>query len=416
MHRLIAPARTILRQRGFLGLLGCTLLLGLTYSFVGPFFSMFGTLEVGMSPAVFGIFMMTTSVSAIVLSTALARWSDTRCSRRSLLLLGGLCGTLGYAGYAVVRDVVWLTVIGSLLLGVASITFSQLFAYARELLARSGVSSGDTPFYMNVFRLFFALAWTAGPATASWVMIRYSYRGTFLVAALCFLLFLLAVLRFIPIAPPWTSTAAVAATPLRQALARPDLLAYFTAFMLVFISSTINMMNLPLFVLQTLGGSGRHVGIIYSLTPVFELPFMLYFGLLASRGDQARLIRIAVLIAVAYYGSLTLVRAPWQIYPLQILGAAVTAVISGVGITFFQNFLPDQVGTATNLYSSAARTGSTVGYLLFGLLAAAFGHRAVFLACTALCTTALAILFRYRARSPHATGRTGGMWSDGHHA
>ncbi|MDD2765333.1 MAG: MFS transporter [Opitutaceae bacterium] len=323
MHRLVVPARTILGHRGFLGLLGCTLLLGLTYSFVGPFFSMFGTLEVGMSPVVFGVFMTITSASAIILSTALARWSDTRCSRRSLLLLGGVCGALGYAGYAVVRDVVWLTVIGSLLLGISSITFSQLFAHARELLARSGVSAGDTPLYMNVFRLFFALAWTAGPATASWVMLRYSYRGTFLVAAFCFLLFLLAVLRFIPATPPWKAAAVGAAAPLRQALARPDLLAYFTAFVLIFISSTMGMMNLPLLVLQTLGGNGRHVGIIYSMTPAFELPFMLYFG----------------------------------------------------------------------------------------LLAAAFGHRAVFLACMALCATALAILFLQRARSLRAPGRIGAMLS-----
>ena len=35
----------------------------------------------------------------------------------SLLVLGAVCGTLGYAGYAFVRDVTWLTVIGSLLLG-----------------------------------------------------------------------------------------------------------------------------------------------------------------------------------------------------------------------------------------------------------------------------------------------------------
>jgi hypothetical protein len=33
------------------------------------------------------------------------------------------------------------------------------------------------------------------------------------------------------------------------------------------------------------------------------------------------------------------------------LDAAVTAVVGGIAITFFQNFLPDQPGTATHLYS-----------------------------------------------------------------
>jgi len=74
-------------------------------------------------------------------------------------------------------------------------------------------------------------------------------------------------------------------------------------------------------------------------------------------------------------------------------------VVGGIAITFFQNFLPEQPGTATNLYSTAGRIGSTVGYLAFGSLASAFGHRAVFLACSLLCALALAILFAYRDRS-----------------
>ena len=50
MQRLLTPARTILRHRTFMVLLGCNLLVGLAFAFVAPFFSMFGTIEVGMSP------------------------------------------------------------------------------------------------------------------------------------------------------------------------------------------------------------------------------------------------------------------------------------------------------------------------------------------------------------------------------
>jgi len=40
--------------------------------------------------------------------------------------------------------------------------------------------------------------------------------------------------------------------------------------------------------LNVLGGTGQQVGIIYSVAPAFEIPFMLYFGLLATKADQAR--------------------------------------------------------------------------------------------------------------------------------
>jgi len=132
---LLTPWRRLLSEREFVVLLLSNLLLGMAYSFVVPFYSMFGTIEVGMSNWVFGVFMTITSLSGIAITTVLARWSDTRFSRRSILLLGCVCGVAGYASYAYVRDVVALTVIGSVALGISSISFAQLFAAAREAIA-----------------------------------------------------------------------------------------------------------------------------------------------------------------------------------------------------------------------------------------------------------------------------------------
>src|SRR5690349_7879597 len=97
------------------------LVLGLAYSFVVPFYSMWGTKEVHLSNWAFGVFMTITSISGVIISTALARWSDTHISRRAILLLGCVSGMLGYVGYAYARDVVWLTIIGSVLIGISSI-------------------------------------------------------------------------------------------------------------------------------------------------------------------------------------------------------------------------------------------------------------------------------------------------------
>jgi SET family sugar efflux transporter-like MFS transporter len=399
MRQLSVHIRVILRHRDFVILLGCNVLLGLAYSFVGPFFSLFGTDAVGMTPFGFGIFMAITAVSAIGVSTVLARWSDTRFSRRSILLAGSGSGALGYIGYAFVRDPVGLTLVGSLVLSISSITFSQLFARARELVARSDIPPQDTPLYMNVFRLFFALSWTIGPAAAAWVNIRFSFEGTFLVAAFFFVILFFVVRRFVPSTPPSLTTAQAArATPLRQTLMRRDVLAHYAGFALVLMAGSMCMYNLPQMVMHTLGGTEHDVGIIYSLAPFFELPFMYLVGVAATRGDHARLIRLSVLLAVVYYGLLGLVRAPWQIYPLQILSAAITAVTQGIAITFFQNFLPDQVGTATNLYSTAQRVGSTIGPLVFGSLLAAGGSRVVFFTAMGLCVVAYALLWWWRPR------------------
>jgi len=401
MQRVLLPIRTITRNPDLVVLLACGLLLGLAYSFVTPFLSIFGTIEVGMRPMVFGFFMTASSLSAIVVSTMLARWSDTHASRRTILMLGTGSGVLAYVGFAFVRNVAGLTVIGTTVLAVSMISFSQLFAHGRDVLARSTVPAAQTPLYMNMLRLSFALAWTVGPAIASWVMIAYSFRGLFLTAASVFFILMLVIARFVPKSES-EGGALTKRVRLRDTLRRADLLAYFIGFILIFIASSMSIMNLPLYVLKTLHGSKHDVGVIFSLAPIFELPLMFYFGLLASRRDQTGIIRVGALIALTYYVALTLVRAPWHIYPLQMLGAAATAVISGIAITFFQNYLPGQAGSATNLYATAQRIGSTIGFLSFGLLVTTVGHRGVFVVCASLCATALSLLFFHSRKEADA--------------
>ena len=399
MERILGPARTLLAYPELFIVLVCNLLLGLAFSFVSPFYSMFGTIEVGMSNWTFGIFMTITSVSGIVVSTVLARWSDTRFSRRSILLIGCASGAAGYAGYAYVRSVLWLTVIGSVGIGISSIAFSQIFAYGREALTRHGIPDKDAPLYMNIYRLTLSLAWTVGPGVAAWVMVKYSYRGIFLVCAGLFFVLMVTIWLFVPSLPPAAGAKALR-VPLRELLRRSDLLCYFSAFVLVFTCMTMGIMNLPLMILHSLSGTEKQVGIAYSVAPFFELPFLVLFGLAAAKGSKpGPMIRLGVIIGVAYYLLLSQVRAPWQIYPIQILSAAMIAVLSGIAITFFQNYIPNQPGTATNLYTNANRLGSTVGYLCFGFLASGFGHRAVFLVCAAVCAAAFVLL--WMAREEH---------------
>jgi SET family sugar efflux transporter-like MFS transporter len=399
MERILGPTRTLLAHRDLFIPLVCNLLLGLAASFVQPFYSMFGTLEVGMSNWTFGVFMTITSLVGIVLSTLLAHWSDGVFSRRFVLLLGCAFSGLGYAGFAYFRTFRWLTVAGSIALGGSAVVFSQIFAYAREAIARHGVRDEEAPLYMNIYRLTLSLAWTVGPGAAAWVMIRYSYKGIFLTCASLFLVLLVLSWMYVPSHRPIPVEKA-ARVPLLRLLKRPDLLCYFWAFAMVFLCMTMGIMNLPLMILESLGGTQRQIGIAYSVAPFFELPFLLLFGLAAARGSKpGPMIRLGVIIGVAYYVLLSQVRAPWQIYPIQILSAAMIAVLSGIAITFFQNYIPNQPGTATNLYTNANRIGSTAGYLFYGSLVTGFGHRAVFLVCAGVCVASFLLL--WLAREEH---------------
>lgn len=396
--------RTLVAIPGALPVFALSLLLGLGYSFVLPFISLFGTKEVGMTPLGFGAFMTASSISSIVLSTWLSRWSDTVLSRRTVLLVGGFSGALGYLGYALTRDVWLLSICSIVFLGLSAVTFGQLFALARDTLEAGGVTASKIPLYMNIVRLFFALAWTVGPALGALLVAR-SFTLSFLTASGILATFTLLVLLFVPSTPPSEhSRKAASEMPLRVAFQNPVLLAHFLAFALFFACSTMGMMNLPLLLLHELRGSATQIGVAYSVAPVFELPFMVYMGVLATRVRHERLVLFAMLLATVYYAGLAFTQLPIHVYVLQIASAVIVAVMSGVAISFFQTFLPNQAGSATNLYSTASRVGSTLGYLSFGALAGGLGHRAVFLVSAAITLVCAAIVhgFRHGASSANA--------------
>src|SRR5438046_3181969 len=163
MTELVTRTKRILQQPEFAGLLGSAFMLGLAFSFVSPFLSLWGTQEIGMRPLVFGIYMTVTSLSALTVATTLARWSDTHVPRKVMLLLGASGGVLGYTGYALVRDPRVLICIGSTALALGAVCFSQLFAHTRERFFAAEIPGVPPGFLVSVVRVCFSLAWTAGP-------------------------------------------------------------------------------------------------------------------------------------------------------------------------------------------------------------------------------------------------------------
>jgi SET family sugar efflux transporter-like MFS transporter len=398
MTELATRTRRILQQPGFAGLLGSSFALGLGFSFVSPFLVLWGTHEIGMRPSRFALFMTLTSLSGIVVATTLARWSDTHVPRKIMLLLGGTCGVLGYVGYALLRDPRVLLSVGVTALAVAAVNFSQIFAYAREKFFTSDIPGVPPGFLVSVVRVCFSLAWVAGPSVGAWMKVEFGFRGMFLGAATLYAMFTIGIAWFVPLTPPAPHARKAAREPLWRVVTRGDVFALFVAFLLIFAAHTLNVMNLPLVVTEVLGGDGRDVGITFGVGPAAEIPLMLWFGLLAARGHQLALIRGGVAATVIYFLLLPCARAPWHIFPMQILHGVSFAVISNVVIMFFQDLLPGQAGLATAIFTNAANLGNLVGYLSFGALVQPFGNRGMFLVSAAFTVVTLVIVMRYRPR------------------
>lgn len=320
-----------------------------------------------MSHASFGIFMTVMAIGGVLISSYIAKRSDTKTSRRKLLLLTSLTGVLGYALFAFLRDYTALMITAFFLLGTTAASVPQLWAYARDALKAANIPNEEAPFIMNVLRMFFALAWTVGPALGAWLLVLVDFKGLFLcVAAAYFLAFItiLVLLKDVPKqSAPSKETLAI-----RKHLARPHILSYLAAALLLASAMNIHMLNVPQFVTKVLHGSEMDVGYIFSVPPIFEVPFMIAVGILATKMNNGLLVKIGFLIASVYFILFSFVTETWQIYPLQILSAAQVSITAGIAISYFQDFIPEAQGTATTLYMNSTQIGQTLGYLLFGFL------------------------------------------------
>jgi MFS transporter, SET family, sugar efflux transporter len=392
--------RRLLLDPAFLGLLGTMFVLGLTSAFVAPFGSLWATQEIGMSSRMLGLFMTITALSAILVTTLIARWSDSIVSRRTLLAIGCCGGALNYVGYALLRDPMLLLLLGSTLLAVASMNFAQLFAHVREEVGR--VDGANVTLLLGVLRACYALAWALGPNLGAAIKGRFGYPGLFWSVSLFFLALLGFVLAFVAQRPRVAPLAPAVNARAAWGLKNPRVLAHAVAFGLMFAAFTLNGLNLPLFLTQQLGGTERAVGVAFAVSPVFEMLFMVLFGHLAARGRerQVQVILFGAGASVCYFLALRFVSQPWHVYPLQILNATAVAVVTSVAIPFFQDLLPNQTGVSTSLYSNALKVGSLLGFSLFGALASVVGNAGLFLVCAALAASTFGIIATSRGRAP----------------
>lgn len=403
-------AKTVMGIQGFPIIMLINIFLGISFAFVMPFNSLFGIDEVGMSNTTFGMFMLISSLCGIVLSTMIAKISDRVPDRKFILIVCAAAAVIGYLGFAYSRNYYVLLVFSSVFLGISSSTFSQVFAIGRETLTRSDLPAKQLPLYMNILRTIFALSWTVGPAIASYVLLYMGFTGLFIVAATCNAIVAIIALLFLHRRTQATGAKSEQANiPLKRIIFQPTIFINLVAFTFISTANTLSAMNMAQFVTKVLGGGKEDIGIIFSIPPIFEIPFMLGFGYMATRMKSDRLIRLGAFLAFIYFSTLFFANAPWHIFSVQILSAAYISITSGIAITYFQDFLPEMPGTATNLYSNSNKVGSMLGFLLFGVIADSFGYRNVYLTCALFTLAAVVLLvgLNRAKQAPHQVSVSG---------
>ncbi|GGN09575.1 MFS transporter [Lentzea pudingi] len=346
-----------LLSRTFLQLSGISVVSGLSMAFALPFGSLFLTSEIKVTPFQLGFFLIVSPVAQVVASTIMGRLSDGRVQRRYMLAAGGVAGAIGYGLFAVLRDYWYLLGTSVVFIAITGALLPQLFAYGRQ------VSQGPS-MVVSVLRTLLSVAWVAGPPVAALLVAQTGWIGLF--ASTAVLQLGVAVLALtLPIPPARVEEEKTEEEA--AGTARGSMVVVSAAFLFLQGAVALAVSGLPLFITTELNGTAGDAGLAMGLCAALEIPMMLWFGSLANRMSQHRLVLIGAVIALGYHGVMVFTDSIWQVMAAQLLHATVISLIMGVGITYFQSLDPLRPGHATTMFSNTQIVGSMVAGALLGV-------------------------------------------------
>ncbi|WP_141974786.1 sugar efflux transporter [Saccharothrix saharensis] len=367
-----------------------SLLTGVGYALAGPFLSLFLIKEVQAGPVAVGAFLLISALASMVVSTLVGRLSDARAIRRTLLVVAGVSGAVGWVLFSALRNYWLLLVVAVTFWAVSSSQIPQMYAYARQLLERSG--SAKAPLAMSGLRMTMSIAWVGGPPLGALLIGGGGFTWLFGVSAAIYVLAVVVALTWLPepgpAAPPTREVAR------RSGLRREVVLAAL-AFVLLQGATTVGVTAMPLFVTESLGGTTRDAGLVLGLCAALEIPLMLGFGALAMRVDHRALVLSGGAVALVYYTIMLFTQATWQVMAAQVLHAVVISAVMGVGISYFQDLAPDRPGYASTLFTNTYKTSAMLTGPLVGL-AQHFGFRTAYGMGLAMSALGVALLFAAR--------------------
>ena len=137
-------------------------------------------------------------------------------------------------------------------------------------------------------------------------------------------------------------------------------------------------MNMPLFVTEYLKEREGYVGTLASLCAGLEVPFMVILGILASKLSTRTLLILGAISGGLFYFSIGIFENIYMMMIGQVFLAFYLAILLGLGISYFQDILPDFPGYASTLFANAMVIGQLCGNLLGGVMSHWVGLENVF--------------------------------------
>lgn len=346
------------------------MLLGMGISITVPYLVLFATNDLGMTSTQYGLLLALAAISQFIMNTIVARFSDTHnINRKVIIITALLMGAVSFSIYFYIHEVWIFIVMYAVFQGFFAPAMPQMYASARESINVS--ASRDRAKFANaVLRSMFSFGFLFGPLIGALLLGVNGYAGLFTgtVTIILFTL-MLQVFFFKDIKTKQTTTDVnhiEAKAP--NMLHNKALFVPFLAFILLHIGQWMYTLNMPLFVTKYLNEAEGYVGGLASLCAGLEVPFMVVLGILSAKLTTRVLLMLGGLFGGLFYFSIGVFENLVMMFVGQVFLAIFLAILLGLGISYFQDILPDFPGYASTLFANAMVIGQLCGNLLGGIM------------------------------------------------
>lgn len=357
-----------------LAFLAIAFLTGIASALQTPTLSLFLTDEVQARPAMVGFFFTGSAIIGIFVSQFLARHSDSRGDRKSLILFCCILGALACLLFAWNRNYFILLIVGVFLSSFGSTATPQVFALAREHADKTG---REAVMFSSILRAQISLAWVIGPPLAFALALNFGFDVMYLGAAVTFIICGLIVRWKLPSMPK--SAVASTDTPLEAPRRhRKDTLLLFITCSMMWGCHSLYLINMPLYIINELNLPDKLAGLMMGTAAGLEIPVMLIAGYYAKRFGKKGLMQVAILAGGIFFIGMLTVKSEVLLLILQLFNAIFIGILAGIGMIYFQDLMPGQAGSATTLYTNTVRAGWIMAGSLAGTVAELWGYYSVF--------------------------------------
>lgn len=339
-----------------------------------------------------GLFFILISLSSILFSQLMGHFSDRLNDRRPLILLGMLCGSTSCYLFSISSSYEIALISGVSFFSLSFASIPQTFAHARDYAGHK-FNRKNLIMFNTILRACSAFSWVGGPAIGFLLIDYFNFKQYYLIVALMYLA---------------CATSTLLTLPKVQNLAKKNhkldksrnkqITIAFIGFSLIFGCNQSYLISLPLYITQVLNLDVSWSGWLMGTAAAIEIPIMIFAGWLGTRFSLPSLICIGSVASITLYFGFWHATELWVLFPLQICNALMIGFVAGLGMTWFQDLMPDRAGAASALFWNTTNVGNILGAITIAFFAQLLGYRDVYLINTAMAIMAT-ILLIYVARA-----------------